>query len=131
MASADVGVIVGGTAITVQIQEVINGHPGRKNLFTFVGAGLSFDPVPAGASGKTAWVNFRTRQPATLEDFDGMGAITVWPNFSFWRGIGFGTHLSFFGTGAKVYLSNIGGSGFGVTFLAVYLGHWEMLWSDV
>lgn len=116
---------VGTTFMAIEIQELIDGHPVRSRYFNFGGGGISLG-ARVGVSGKSGWVPFRTLRPATLEDFDGWGAVTAWPGYSVIGGLNFGMELYFFGPMVRVHIPAGIGKGVGLTLLGQYWGPWEM-----
>lgn len=131
----------GVAVFTVQIQEIFEGIPGRKKYYTFSGGGFTAG-LHAGATFRSDWKDFQIDTPATVDDFEGGGAIMTLPSVSIGvASLTAGIWIEFKNppstrTGfsaldiypVKIYLNTTGlgrDSGFGAGIASFYFGWWE------
>jgi hypothetical protein len=125
VSGGDGGAGLGGGVFTVLIQELYSGRFSRQRYFTFTGGGVTVG-LDAGATGPSDWVYFKSLQAATLEDFDGPGAIWALPGASLIYGVSAGMHLFFYSAKARCYMPWGTGWGAGATLTSFYFGWWEL-----
>ena len=118
--------LIGFSALTVEVQELRDGGPGARRYFSFVGIGPTLGlKLPGSASGPSDWQTFRTIRARLIEDFAGPGMIMVPPTLGVGKSLSFlPMQLIFVNAGRCSF--NAASTGLGITVASAIMGYWTM-----